>query len=448
MVVNVKKTMMAAAGGGGYWYARIGDASNRYIGQAIYIDSNDDIYLSGRRNIGVDRQVAVRLDTNGTMIWDREYEWDTFGDGDTKALDDDSSGNLILGGQARNGQFYVYAELSKTDGTVSSHQGFTTGGTNFRQKPNNGPVIDNNDDAWFVCTGEDDGNGRVGLTVWDHSTSTIDYDKELTGMSATSSYSGVQLIKRTPNRQRVFIAVSDPSGGNGSAYVGECDTAFGSSLDWAYGVTTNGSGPEKLHVDADYLYLGIRGFFFSAPGFGFEISKIDMDNPSSREWARYMTSDDDNLQEAYPKGIATDSSGNVYVGARNGAGTKFYIHKWNSSGVYQDAFYIECDGTNITFVIMNEIAIDSNDDLYVYGYNGGTATADRDLLLVKVPSDFSLSGTYGDLTFGTGTSVWTEGASTLTWASDSTGTATGDSNLRTLDKVEADAGLSCNVTST
>ena len=445
MVVNVKKTMMAAAGGGGYWYARFGDNSNRYDGQQIYIDSNDDIFVGWRRQTSPDRMGVLKTDVNATLYWSRELEWDQYGDGDVMALDEDSSGYLILGGTARNGNFYVYAELNKSNGTVNSHQGFQVGTNNFRQKPQSGPVIDNNDDAWFVCTGEDDGNGRAGTAVWDHSTSTFDYNKEFTGMNTSTSYTYPNYITRTPNRQRIFFACYDP-GGNGQTYLAEGNTSFGASHDWAYGITNSGTTPQRFHADAGYIYPACLHFTFSPEFYGFEISKIDIDSPSSRSWAKLMQAS--TLTGSYPRGLTTDSSGNVYVATRSQDATTAYIHKWNSSGTRQTpSLTITCDGTNINFWFATQLAVDSSDNLYLLGYNSAATNADKDVVLFKIPTDFSISGTYGDFTFGTNTNDYTETTSSLTYSDDSAGLATGSVTTRTLDKVEAAAGLDVSVVS-
>lgn len=450
MVVNVKKTMMAAAGGGGYWWSLIGDGTDRYSAQQIYVDSNDDIFVAGRIGDSPSNQVFAKLDTNGGLSWSREITWDTSSFGDCKGIDDTSTGYLAVGGGYNNNNKVAYAEINKTDGTINSQQGFTQGSSSQpRGYPGIGPVIDDNDDAWFVFYGIDTSeeiDRAVGCCAWDHSTSTWDMIERFSGVPLDGSPPEPNYITRTPNRQRQFVACYHP-GGNGSAFIAELPETSGTALDWAYRVENSGAVAYGIHADASYVYPVIRGLFISGVDYGIEVSKVDMDSPSSRTWARYLTSVSGSLAEAFPRGVTTDSSGNVYVGARRADALAMYIHKWNSSGVYQDAFYIECDGTNITSTSIIDITIDSNDDLYVWGSVGATAVGDRKLLLVKVPSDFSVSGTYGDMTFGTDTTEWTDGASTLTWGADGTGLDNGSINTHSNSVTNVAGGLSSTVTS-
>ena len=83
-------------------------------------------------------------------------------------------------------------------------------------------------------------------------------------------------------------------------------------------------------------------------------------------------------------GIAVDSSGGVYFGGSGGSSADIFLAKYNSSGVIQWQRYLTYDWDSLY-----DLTIDDSGSLY---FTGGVVTA-------KLPTDGSLTGTYGSYTY-------------------------------------------------
>ena len=86
----------------------------------------------------------------------------------------------------------------------------------------------------------------------------------------------------------------------------------------------------------------------------------------------------------YGYGIAVDSSGGVYFGGSGGSSADIFLAKYNSSGVIQWQRYLTYDWDSLY-----DLTIDDSGSLY---FTGGVVTA-------KLPTDGSLTGTYGSYTY-------------------------------------------------
>ena len=127
------------------------------------------------------------------------------------------------------------------------------------------------------------------------------------------------------------------------------------------------------------------------------ISKYN--SSGTEQWCRYVVSSNTTL---YPRGITTDSSGNVYVAGQSydgsGSGTyDVFIFKFNSSGViqwqrnfsdqggsYQDLVggpCIQCDNLGSFYLVLGTLTPNSD-------------SPPRHMMVLKLPDDGSLTGTY------------------------------------------------------
>ena len=104
------------------------------------------------------------------------------------------------------------------------------------------------------------------------------------------------------------------------------------------------------------------------------------------------------------RSAVVDSNGNLYACSGSGS-TGIALLKYNSSGVLQWVRGI--DTVNPSDELTNPIIrLDSNEDLII-GADGDDTNNDDHVFIIKMPSDGSLSGTYGNFTF-TNITTWTD----------------------------------------
>jgi hypothetical protein len=159
-----------------------------------------------------------------------------------------------------------------------------------------------------------------------------------------------------------------------------------SSLDFAEGVATDSSG--NVYVTGD-TEGGLDGN--SSTG-GNDLFVVKYNSSGTKQWTKQLgTSSDD-----YASGVATDSSANVYVtgytrgglDGTNAGGSDLFLVKYNSSGTKQWTKQLGTSSSDYAY----GIATDSSGNVYVTGYTGGgldgnTSAGSNDLFVVKYNSD-------------------------------------------------------------
>jgi hypothetical protein len=176
-----------------------------------------------------------------------------------------------------------------------------------------------------------------------------------------------------------------------------------SSVDRAYGVATDSSDNVYVtgytnarifdgNTNAGADYGGLIGY-----NGGPEPLLIKYNTSGTKQWSRLLGSSLHDI--AY--GVATDSSGNVYVtgvtygsmdGFTNAGGSDIFVIKYNSSGTKQWTRLLGTSGygNRITDIAYG-VATDSSDNVYVTGYtegglDGNSSAGSRDLFVVKYNS--------------------------------------------------------------
>ena len=114
-------------------------------------------------------------------------------------------------------------------------------------------------------------------------------------------------------------------------------------------------------------------------------------------------------------GIAIDSSDNIYVAGKVSSGTKLFWAKYNTSGTIQLQRTWDSSGSED----IRSMTIDDQNGVVAVILAGYTDLGNDPGLLVKLPGDGSLTGTYGSYTYAV--STLTESANTGT-ESEMTGT--------------------------
>ena len=167
------------------------------------------------------------------------------------------------------------------------------------------------------------------------------------------------------------------------------------NLYW-WGPPSNGLTARRIATDSSGNVY-VTGNSFGLTGItsagGVDLFVIKYDSSGAKQWTRQLgTSSGD-----YANGIATDSSGNVYVngdtwggldGNTNAGGDDIFVVKYNSTGVKQ--WTQQLGSSNSDYA--QGTSTDSSGNVYLTGYttsglDGNTNAESYDLFVVKYDTD-------------------------------------------------------------
>jgi hypothetical protein len=104
-------------------------------------------------------------------------------------------------------------------------------------------------------------------------------------------------------------------------------------------------------------------------------------------------------------GVAVDSNDDIIVVgySRNSGGTDYaqaqgHIIKFNSSGTEQWQRRFRVGNGSTYYLAFTDVTVDANDNIIMTAYTNNNDSNTKPLIL-KIPSDGSLTGTYGDYVF-------------------------------------------------
>ena len=188
---------------------------------------------------------------------------------------------------------------------------------------------------------------------------------------------------------------------------------------------------------SDNVYVLGRTNSTGAGGYDFLIAKYN--SSGTIQWQRVLGGAGTEIGNS----VAIDSSDNVYVfgytTSTGAGGDDFLIAKYNSSGTVQWQRVLGGGSNEVGY----SVAIDSSDNVYVFGYTNSTGAGGNDFLLAKLPNDGSLTGTYVldgvDMVYAT--STLTGATSTLTASTSTLTAATSTLTAATSTLTDASASL-------
>ena len=346
------------------WAKSIGGTSSNF-GYDIATDSSGNVYVTGQYNGIVDFGPSTSLtsagsgdafvakyDTNGTVRWATSIGGTSsnFGYG----IATDSSGNVYV-----TGHYNGIVDFGPSTSLTSAGSGDA-----FVAKYNTSGTV-----QWATSiggTGYDTGNGI-----------------------ATDSSGNVYVTGRYNGTANFGPSTSLTGAGSGDAYVAKYDTSGtvqwaksigGTLYDIGYGIATDSGG--NVYVTGDYRGTADfgSGTSLTSAGSG-DVYVAKYDTSGTVQWARGIGG---TVASVFGYGIATDSSGNVYVTgeyygtADFGSGTSLtgagisrdaFVAKYNTSGTVQWAKSIGGTATDSG----QGIATDSSGNVYVTGRYNGTA---------------------------------------------------------------------------
>ena len=404
----------ASSGGSNedYWFARLFDSNgNNLEGHGIGVDDSGNVYTGmSAVNIGQGSyEIALaKYDSSGSLQWQR-----SLGGTDSEALRHlhvDGDGNAYICGytfSAGQGSIDIYIAKYNSSGSLQWDRviGGSTGDNG------NGITTDSSGNVYVTGYYRPPGTSYDQLFLAKfNSAGTVQWQRLLPGNSEDTVGKSVA----TDSSGNVYVA-----GGIGNFGYYICKWDSSGALQWQtrQGTTSYSTTALTIAVDSSSnLYVSGRSYNGST---AFEAVTLKISSAGSVVWQRTLSGNN----SVTGNGIAVDSAGDVYLCCDTNPGGslqgQYGIVKYNSSGTVQwQRMFGRDSQTDTPFQIVAK-----NDSVYV---NGRITPSAYQTLVLKVPDDGSLTGTYGDYTY-----------SSLSLTATSTGPLTGStpSNTNTSSSV-------------
>jgi len=387
-----------------YWIGRINSASN----QSVAVAPSGNIYIGGYNTAGNNSLQASKYNSSGVIQWQK-----TLPGGATNNIGQgvaiDSSENVYVVGASDavvtpTNDYDVLIAKYNISGTLQWQRLLGITGTNTNDI-GYAIAVDGSSNVYVSASSYDLGAAVYKLLIAKYDTSgTIQWQRTLSG--ASNSYTGIAL----DSANNVYACIA---GGTGNAQIVKYDTS--GTIQWQKALVGSATSFVAAAVDSS----GNIYFTGSTSNQGAGLNDVIIakyDTSGTLQWQRILggTSQD------YGYGIAVDSSGNAYVtGCANATysppGTIF-IAKYNTSGTIQWQRTLSSSNA-----VGWGITVDAIGNYYVAAQFGSFG------LIIKLPGDGSLTGTYGTYTYAA--SSFTAATSTLTSSTtantDAAGTLTG-----------------------
>jgi hypothetical protein len=340
---------------------------------SIGFNNVEDINIDaeGRFLIKFSNSNLAKITNTGTITWQKQPS-SSF---TTAALK--NNGEAVVFGQGDNGVKFLLYELSNASGaenykTQRNHSTFN----GFSPASNYTAAVDSSHSAFFGGLQRDgsanymnfifkvDDSGNFSFTRWGITSGS--YNNNSAGPNAFAKDSSNNIYVRIVDQTNYYLV----------KYNNSLTHQWTKELTWSAAPTKNRFGRVAVGSDGS-VYGG---------GTGAQAKIWKMDSSQARAW-EYQLSVAINLQ---PDCVEIDSSNNVYYyGTLSNTG---YIFKVNSSGTLQwtRTVYINnfMDGFKVRII---------NDIMYVFGL--GYVTGDVGGYIMKLPTDGTKTGTYGNFVY-------------------------------------------------
>ena len=401
-----------------YWIATLsGGTFDR--GSAVGVDSTGNVYMVGRAFTASDdyETVLVKYDGNGSVQWQRTLGATSGDEGAGLAID--TSGNVYIAGSTTStGSWEAFVAKYNPSGTLQWQR--TLGGIDVDYGFS--VALDASANVYIAGAAASQGAGDYDLLIAKYDSSgAIQWQRTLGGTADDTGY-GIAV----GGLGGVYVA-----GGVASAGAGGYDAflvKYNSSgtLQWQRVLGgANTDGAYAVAADAsDNAYL--LGYTNSQGSGGYDILLAKYDSSGTIQWQRSLGG----ASTEIGYGVTVDSSGNPYIvgyTTTQGAGSAdILVAKYNSSGALQWQRILGDSFSNSGYGIV----VDSTGNMYATGRTDASPTK---VMTFKLPSDGTLTGTYGGYTYAvstltSATTTLTDSAAALTSATstltDAAGTMT------------------------
>ena len=391
-------TLGAAAGGDSYWIATLGGTASD-VGYKVTRDSSDNFYVAGSSD---STTLVAKFDSSGVLQWQR-----TLGGTNNDfalGISVDTSGNVYVAAYSNSGGSGYDALIFKynSSGTIQWQRTLGDGSSNLFT----GIAVDSA--GYIYAVGTTGINPDILIAKY-NSSGTIQWQRTLGG--GGNDYGESIALDNSGN---IYIGGRSNSPGSAGAYdylIAKYNSSGtlqwqrvlgGTGSEYGYGIELDNSGN---------IYIGGRSNTAGAGSYDYLIAKYN--NSGVIQWQRIIGG----VANDSCNDLAVDSLGNAYlVGySQSVSPTAVLIVKYDSSGTLQWQRTLSA-GVNEAG---NDITVDSLDNICFVGNTSSGGGGAQDVLIAKLPSDGSLTGTHGSFTwaassFTAATSTFTDAAGSLT----------------------------------
>ena len=389
-----KTTMLGAAGVGGesYWYSTIDDASSNFY-TGLDVDGDGNIY--GSISSSLQQFMVIKYDSDGAIQWQKSLQSNSI---DAHGVVYNSNLNRVyVSGRGYTGSSYDIILAAYNASTGSKDYVVQTGGSgndygqSIANYGNNIYIAGHQNSQTF---GTSDGF-ITNLT----SNAGVNWARAFGATNADLFYN--MAVGTTGNLYTTGYTTSQGAGSQNGLVV-KFDNG-GTPLHWQR-VLGSSSFQYTIFFDitVDALESPIavgRAYNNSTSTFEMIIAKYDSNG--NLQWNRTLAAGGGN--NTYGHAVTTDSSRNVYAYGHSAIGgyNVLVLFKLDPSGtiIFQRAFGRSSTGPNANYYLSG----DSSNPLVLDGlgnmYFGGYRDTDGAGVLVKLPDDGSLVGTYGDVEY-------------------------------------------------
>tara|TARA_B100000927_G_scaffold114130_1_gene92336 strand:- start:1618 stop:3021 length:1404 start_codon:yes stop_codon:yes gene_type:complete len=384
---------LGGAGVGNHFYFTFPTGGGYPQPYDIQLDSSGNLYVCGKKDTSAG--FVLKFNSKGALQWGKEYNTSSI---EFYGIEVDSSHNVYVAGSIYHYGYWFFVMKYNSSGVIQWERqlGNTTGS---HDHTNYCLTIDGGSNVYLGGKEDYGGSGDPMFFAKWNSSGTLQWQKRL----QTGTYlDTVHSMDAEGGGNRVYVTgLTYQPTGSGNIYIGVITQSSGGHF-WSRLIRGNNGAGTMTYRNFDCATYGNDVFVAAsvhgadAHGGGQDILVTRYNYMGSEQWCRIIGS---TSNAEYVRGIATDSSGNCYVIGYNDSFNVILL-KLNSSGVLQ--WQRTFSGTGNEFTSGPAIKVDDSGSFYFAVQTTtpiGGANTPRHCMIVKLPVDGSLTGTYGDFTY-------------------------------------------------
>ena len=408
-----------------YWIITLGGSSSD-SGNGVTHDSSGNVYVTGTTTSdgpGGNDLLVGKYDKDGVIQWQRALGGSTaYRDDDTgRMITVDSSGNIYVVGITNSTAGYDSMMIAKYNSS-GSIQWQRTFGTSSTQERGRGISVDSSGNV-FVCGTTSKGMTSEGAIVAKYDSSgTLQWQRTLDDTYTQTAYD-VDI----DSSDNIYIGGVTAIGGYTYYLVAKYNNSGAIQWQRTLGSASSSDNGRSVTVDSsDNVYVVGQT---TSGGIGVYDSVVAKYNSSGTlQWQRAIGTSG---QQINIVGMTSDSSDNIYIAGSNSS--SYFFAKYNSSGTLQWQRSLGGSASDTG----SSISADDKGNIYVMGSSSSSGAGGSDMMFAKIPSDGSMTGTYGSFTYAatshsSGTPSLTSATSSHT---DAAGTCTSSTSSFTDEAV-------------